>query len=782
MGSKLVLKHARARAAGVAIGALLVVGLISSGGGTAVAAEISPSPPPLLQRDANVVTSDPIPTVQIDNGYVWAQTTIGSTVYAVGRFDNAREPGTTPGTALTARSNVLAYDINSGALLPFAPQVNGTIRAVVASPDGSRIYVGGSFSTVNGQERNNVAVLDAATGQLVPGVVPSIGGSGVYALAASGSSVYAGGLFTQADGVARKNLALFSATDGALSSWAPQTDQQVDAMMMDPAGQNVIIGGRFAQVNGDAAMRGVAALNISTGVVDTAWALSRTVTNSSSASGQAGIFSLTADTTAVYGTAWAYLGDKAHNLEGTFAAEAGTGKVRWIADCHGDHYGVYSTGKVVYTTSHMHSCATMGQFLETTPATNQHAEAYTADARGTLSSEGVGGYADWSGNPAPSAYQWAPQWAVGTTSGLGQAGLSITGTGNMISIGGEFRSVNNRQFEGLVRFSTTPPNGAKDGPRLSGEGWVATATSESAGQARVSIPSNWDRDDLALSYDLWRTGANASNAPVATTTADGTWWKQSTIALVDPTAPPGTQQEYTVVARDGDGNTVNSQPISVAVSAAAAPVEPVEPAEPASDDFNRTMNSGWGSADVGSDWAITAGAPSGASVANGWGKLSVAPSEMLNATLDSSAVTDTVLTTKFRVDQGALKGGAYVGVVARSTAAGKYLVRAWLRPDGTVWLRASLDGTLLFKQQLTGMKYAANSTYILKVSATGDSPTTLSAKLWVAGTPQPTDWQLTGTDATLHGAGAVGLSAQRTVESTTTLGVTFDSFVMTTAP
>ena len=138
MGNILALKRARKTSIGTVVGVLVAAGLVSIGGGAAVA---ETSPPPLLQRDDNVVTSDPIPTVQIDNGYVWAQTTIGSTVYAVGKFDNAREPKAAPGTALTARSNVLAYDIDTGALLPFAPKVNGVIKAVAASPDGSRIYI-----------------------------------------------------------------------------------------------------------------------------------------------------------------------------------------------------------------------------------------------------------------------------------------------------------------------------------------------------------------------------------------------------------------------------------------------------------------------------------------------------------------------------------------------------------------------------------------------------------------------------------------------------------------
>ncbi|QNA91289.1 MULTISPECIES: RICIN domain-containing protein [unclassified Microbacterium] len=553
MGKSFARKRARKAAVGAVVGALIVAGLASLGG--AAEAAVSPDVPPMLQRDSNVVSADPIPTVQIDNGYVWAQTTIGSTVYAVGKFDNAREPKAAPGTALTARSNVLAYDINTGALLPFAPKVNGVIKAVAASPDGTRIYIGGSFNSVNGQERNNFAAINAQTGELVPGVVPSIGGSGVYALTTAGSTVYAGGLFTQANGVARKNLAAFDASTGAVLSWAPQPDQQVDAMVIDPAGTNAIVGGRFTHVNGSEVV-GSAAVNMSTGALDTSWLLSKTVKGINLTTGIGGIFSLATDATGVYGTGW---GNSI--FEGTFAAEPGTGAIRWVADCHGDHYGVYSTGKVVYTTSHMHACATMGQFTETTPHVNQYAEAYTADARGTLSHNQVAGYTDWAGNPAPSAYQWAPDWAVGTTSGLGQAGLSITGTGNMISIGGEFRSVNNGQFEGLVRFSTTPPGGAKQGPRVSGADWTGTAVRPDANvdSTTVTIPANWDRDDLGLYYELYRAGGTT---PVATAAASTTRWNRPNIQLVDSTSSGHQQLSYTVVAKDGNGNTATSAVIN----------------------------------------------------------------------------------------------------------------------------------------------------------------------------------------------------------------------------
>ncbi|ASK67138.1 hypothetical protein CFK39_09520 [Brachybacterium avium] len=539
-------------------------------GATADAAE--PSPPPLLQRNDDVVTADPLPTVQIDNGYVWAQTTIGTTVYAVGDFDNARAPLAAPGTQLTPRSNILAYDITTGDLLPFAPQVNGVIKAVAASPDGSRIYIGGSFNSVNGQTRYSIAALDAATGQLVSGFTPSVGGTGVFALVAHGSMVYAGGLFTQANGTSRQNTAAFSASNGALMPWAPQTDRQVDAMVADPGGEKIILGGRFSEVNGNTTMRGLAAIDDQSGAVDAAWALPQTVKNgkgTGSTRGKAGIFALATDDDAVYGTGWVFADLATGNLEGTFAAEADTGEVRWISDCLGDHYGVYSTGTTVYTTSHTHACSTMGLHPEQSPRTYRYVEAYTTDARGLLGRNPHAGrtYQDWAGTPGPSAYAWYPDFYTGTTSGLGQAGLSITGVGDIISVAGEFPGVNNQRFEGIVRFSTNPPQGAKDGPRLSGSDWQPAANSLIPGRVRVSVPGNWDRDDLDLTYELRRAG---TGAPVDTVTVPSTWWEQPSIVLEDTTATPGSSVSYTVVVRDGDGNSVTSQPVTTTVATGVA--------------------------------------------------------------------------------------------------------------------------------------------------------------------------------------------------------------------
>ena len=79
---------------------------------------------------------------------------------------------------------------------------------------------------------------------------------------------------------------------------------------------------------------------------------------------------------------------------------------------------------------------------------------------------------------------------------------------------------------------------------------------------RVSIPANWDRDDLNLTYRLIRNGGGQ---PVATTTVQATYWSRPQVVLTD-TLPAGSTPNYRVVAVDGDGNTANSQTVSTTVT------------------------------------------------------------------------------------------------------------------------------------------------------------------------------------------------------------------------
>ena len=543
--------------------AVVAAGMVFGGGAPATAADNGPAP--IEQRSSSTVTADPLPTVQIDSGIVWTQEVVGNTVYAGGSFSNARPAGAAPGTNLIPRSNILAYNLTTGVITSFAPQINGQVKVIKASPDGSRIYVGGSFNSVGGQTRWNIAAFDA-TGALLTTFRPAVGGSYVNAIEATNSAVYVGGLVSAGAGIARKNLMAFN-TSGALLGWAPTTDLQVDSMVLTPSDDKLIIAGRFGTVN-NVSQRGLAALHLSTGAI-LPWTAPSIVKNGvavgSSQAGKAGIWELEADANAVYGTGWVYADKATGNLEGLFSAEPGSGDIRWIADCHGDHYGVYSDGTNVYSTGHEHACETMNGMIQGSgnPGNMRNATAYTAATKGTLlRSFNVNNiYADWSGYPAPAVVNWYPDWITGGASG-GQAGWTATGAGDYLLVGGEQGFVNGIRSQGITRFSRNPSTGKDSGPRLSDANWVPAVSSTTSGKVRVSIPANWDRDDLNLTYRLIRNGGGQ---PVATTTAQATYWSRPQVVLTD-TQPAGSTPNYRVVAVDGDGNIANSQTVSTTVT------------------------------------------------------------------------------------------------------------------------------------------------------------------------------------------------------------------------
>ena len=536
-----------------------------------------PTQVPLLRERTSdsTVTADPLATVQLDGttSIIWAQALVGTTVYAGGSFSNVHPPNTAEGTNRIPRSNLLAYDITDGSLKNWAPSVNGVVKSVAASPDGQRIYVGGSFTVANGADRYNLAAFDTS-GNLISGFTAAVGGSTVNAIVATNDTVYVGGLFSAGNLVPRRNLAAFSASNGALLGWAPTTNLQVDAMVMDPTGSQLIIGGRFDQVN-DASQRGMAALDLITGAT-LPWAINGTVKNgiaTGTNAGKAGIYGLTADDNAVYGTGWVYATTSDGNLEGSFSAAKGTGDLRWIADCHGDHYAIYSDGQTVYSTSHQHACDSIGSMRNgtTNSASTRHATAVTADAKGTvIRPEHVSSiYQDFSGNPAPAEYDWYPEWIPGTASDSDQAGWSIVGNGDYIAVAGEFIGVNNKALHGIARFAKTPPNPPQSGPRLSGAAgtWTPTVKSVRQGAMLVSIPANRDRDGSVLTYEFRRAG---QTQPFATVKAKSDYWYFPTVTATDTGVTTGQSYSYTVRAIDADGNTADSAEVTQTATATTA--------------------------------------------------------------------------------------------------------------------------------------------------------------------------------------------------------------------
>jgi hypothetical protein len=492
------------------------------------------------------VSADALPTWQL-NGVVWSQVIVGNTVYVAGNFTAARPPGSAPGVNQIAANDVFAYDVRTGnPVSSFKHQLNGQAQTVSASPDGTRVYIGGNFTTVDGQVRSHIAAFDTATNALSTAFVPTIS-STVYAIAATNTTVYAGGAFGSANSKGRSGLAAFGASNGSLLSWAPSKDSgSVKAMVMAPDATRVIVGGQFTLLNGVDAY-GMGSLDAVTGAT-LPWAANQRIRN---AGINGAIDSLATDGTQIFGSGWAY--GTGASFEGDFGADPNTGAINFVDDCHGDTYSVFPVGRVLYSVGHRHTCEWIGAFKQTNPWSYHRAVAVTTYPTGVNTGPDDYGW-DYSGLPSASPLNWWPDVALGTFTGQFQGAWSVTGNSNYIVLGGEFPTVNGTAQQGLVRFATPAIAPNKSGPVASSV-VAPSALSISKGTARLTWPAAWDRDNGLLTYNLLRDG---STTPIYTTTMSSTFWNLPVMHFVDTGLSPGSVHTYKLQVVDPFGNKTTS--------------------------------------------------------------------------------------------------------------------------------------------------------------------------------------------------------------------------------
>lgn len=132
----------------------------------------------------------------------------GSAIYVAGQFTSIN--GST-------RNRVAAFSTSTGSLIgSFAPNVNGTVNGLAVT--STSVFIGGAFSTINGTTRLAVGSVDRSTGATRP-FNPNIPSGSVQKLVASpdGTKVVIGGNFTAVNGSSNPGygLALLNATTGA---------------------------------------------------------------------------------------------------------------------------------------------------------------------------------------------------------------------------------------------------------------------------------------------------------------------------------------------------------------------------------------------------------------------------------------------------------------------------------------------------------------------------------------------------------------------------------------
>jgi nitrite reductase/ring-hydroxylating ferredoxin subunit len=174
-------------------------------------------------------------------------------VYAGGMF-------TTLGRWLP-RKNLAALDLTTGEPTEWNPDPNGLIVYDVAVAN-DRVYVGGHFNWIGGQERWGLAALDPVTGQALDWTADTDETVGVLELA--GDRLYVGGAFTRIGGQPRSHVASIDLETGQVTGWDPNPDNEMYQIVV--ADGTAYLGGFFRTIGG-VPRRYAAAVDVVTGAV-----------------------------------------------------------------------------------------------------------------------------------------------------------------------------------------------------------------------------------------------------------------------------------------------------------------------------------------------------------------------------------------------------------------------------------------------------------------------------------------------------------------------------------
>lgn len=208
--------------------------------------EVSPEP----VSTWGVATLLPSETVVFES-LVWDFAEIGGVVYVAGRFGDVQERYNGP---LTSQPYLAAFDADTGEWLPsFTPQLDGPVFSL--ETDGTRLYAGGEFTTVNGTATGPLAAL-TPSGGLAGGFDADItwtaGTAVVMDLDIANGSLYAGGNFAWAGGDFAPRLAKLDLSTGAHDTGfgGAASGARVWTLEASESGDRLYVGGYFEVLNG----------------------------------------------------------------------------------------------------------------------------------------------------------------------------------------------------------------------------------------------------------------------------------------------------------------------------------------------------------------------------------------------------------------------------------------------------------------------------------------------------------------------------------------------------
>jgi hypothetical protein len=163
------------------------------------------------------------------------------------------------------RGYAARFDWPNGTLSDWNPRASDYVFALGSMQ--RQVMLAGGFTTLwSWQPRNCLAALDATTGALLPWN-PQPDGYEVNALAAGGGKIYVSGAFSTIGGQPRSNIAAVDSISGLATPWDPQSNGY--AFCMKLSGEALYAGGVFSSIGG-ASRPYAAKLDTVTGAA-TAW-------------------------------------------------------------------------------------------------------------------------------------------------------------------------------------------------------------------------------------------------------------------------------------------------------------------------------------------------------------------------------------------------------------------------------------------------------------------------------------------------------------------------------
>jgi hypothetical protein len=324
---------------------------------------------------------------------------------------------------------------------------------------------------------------------------------------------------------------------------------------------------------------------------------------------------------------------------------------------------------------------------------------------------------------------------------------------------------------------TTPPTVTSVSPQ--------GGATEVAASANVSATFSEPVDQATVSSSTFTLVKQGTTTPVA---AVVTYESTTNTALLNPNANLEAGATYTAKVKGGAGgvkdlagNVLTTDKVwSFTVGSGPAPV--------VSDTFTRTVSGGWGSADVGGTWTISADSASNFAVDGVKGTVAVPTGSVQQlAQLSSSSVlsVDASVESGFPATPSGT-GSIFSYLLLRGQGSAHYRVGLYVTPAGKVFLRGQTHtGASVFADVDTALSFSPGATFVLRVQAEGANPTTIRARAWKFGTSEPASWQATASNNTsgLQTAGWIGVRAVN--QSAAAMTVSFDNLAasqLTLAP